>query len=89
MDKKEFNKILTTVKVLNEFSRKHSEFNRKLHKQLEANDIKVRSSNGLSGYVEQFPDWFVDIIDYGQGGLEDITDEMLNNLLKEMSEFDD
>ena len=87
VSKKEKNKILTYIKLLNGFSKEHQDYSYKLDKLLKTNGIEIRSSDGLSGYVDEYPDWFVDIIDYGKGSIEDITIEMLDQLLDEMNEF--
>ena len=89
MDKTELNQILTTVKVLNEFSRRHIKYSQKLQQQLESNDIIIQSTDGFNGRVDVFPEWFVEIIDFGGSGLESIDETMLNKLFDEMAQCDE
>ena len=89
MDETEKNKILTTVKVLNEFSRRHIKYSRKLQQQLESNGIIIQSTDGYGGRADVFPEWFVDIIDFGGSDLESITEKTLNKLFKEMEMFNE
>ena len=73
--------ILNHIKLLNAFARKHSD--------LESELITIIRNPGLNAssdeFVGGFPDWFVEVIDYGMD-MEPIDMNMVDRLIDDLSE---
>jgi len=80
--------LLNEIKLLNGFSKKHLDHTRDMIKILEEMGLYPMCM-GVCGEVhDTFPDWFVDIIDYGADGIE-IDMAMIDKLITELREAND